>query len=321
MPKVTSSLSRTVSRFKPYIRWVILGGTLFFIAHTLRTHWEEVASIQISGDDWGYLGSAFVVTLLAHIWTGWVWGWILLGLGYPVKGLWSILVYLQTNIAKYLPGNVWHFYGRVIAARSVGTPIEVATISVVMEPLLMATSALIVATLSSQYLNVALQIIGLIVGLSLVHPIVLNPILKKLSIAKMKLQAAESPTPVADIGIPQLNTYPLVPLVGELGFLVLRGVGFILAVQSVYSTGWGDVPILFSAFSLAWTLGLIVPGAPGGIGVFEASALALLSDAIPSGALLSAIALYRLVNTLAEAAGAAGAWIIDKTILSKSFLK
>jgi uncharacterized membrane protein YbhN (UPF0104 family) len=352
---VKGAIAPVISRIKPYIRWLILGGTLFFLLHSLWQNWQDVTAIRVEGSGWGILAIAILITLLAHVWAGWVWGWLLEELGYDALGAWSISVYLKTNIAKYLPGNVWHFYGRVMAARSVGVPFEGAAISVVMEPLLMATAALIIAFMSNQHLNVWLQLLGLCVGLTLIHPWVMNPILKKLAAAKSKLSPSKSKpqaskfqasklqasttqsfqpgrldTDVSDF--PEatsqpvnpnqalnkqnqalnkqaaLKKYPILPLIGELIFLLLRGVGFIAAVMVVYQVGWNDLLSLLSAFSLSWMLGLVVPGAPGGIGVFEATALILLEGSIPSGLLLGAVAFYRLISTLAEAIGAGLAW-------------
>ncbi|MEB3210674.1 MAG: UPF0104 family protein [Leptolyngbyaceae bacterium] len=335
------AIAPLVSRLKPYLRWVILGGTLFFLLHTLRLHWQEVAAIRIDGSGWALLAIALLITLLAHVWAGWVWGWILEELGYDALGAWSISAYLKTNVAKYLPGNVWHFYGRVMAAKSVGVPLEGAAVSVVMEPLLMAIAALIVAFASNQRINIALQLIGLCLGLTLIHPRVMNPILQKLAAAKRKLTPTSSPSPSSPspstpptsspspsspspstpplsppLSPPPtpaiLKKYPLLPLLGELIFLALRGAGFIGAVMALHSITWSDVLPLLSAFSIAWMLGLVVPGAPGGIGVFEATALALLDGSIPSGLLLGAVAFYRLVSTLAEAIGAGLAWGFGK---------
>ncbi|MEO1522021.1 MAG: lysylphosphatidylglycerol synthase domain-containing protein [Cyanobacteria bacterium J06633_2] len=340
-----------VTPIKPYLRWLILGGTLFFLLHTLRQHWQEVTTIQIEGWGWGLLAAALLVTLAAHVWAGWVWGWILEELGYDALGGWSISAYLKTNIAKYLPGNVWHFYGRVMAAKSVGVPLEGAAVSVVMEPLLMAIAALVIAFASNQRLNIGLQLMGLGVGLALVHPRVMNPLLSKIAAAKRKLASTYSEsstrsssadssatTPIdlpvdwtSDAASPSsalsashassptshqkpvfLKKYPILPLIGELIFLVLRGAGFIGAVIALHSVEWADVLPLLSAFSVAWMLGLVVPGAPGGIGVFEATVLALLNNSVPPGPLLGAVAFYRLVNTLAEAIGAGLAWSGDR---------
>lgn len=295
-----------MQRLKPYLRWLILGGVLFFLAQALKANWQEVAAIEIDATGWAYLGGALGVTLLAHIWAGWVWGWILQFLNYRVKGGWAIRVYLKTNIAKYVPGNVWHFYGRIRAATAAGVPTSVATLSVLLEPLLMAAAALVLALVGNQQPNWGWQILGLAIVLIAIHPAILNQGIKL--VGKMKGKNDESASQQ------QLKHYPLLPLLGELGFLGLRGAGFILTLLALYPVNPSQILILLSAFSLAWLLGLVIPGAPGGIGVFEATAIALLSSVLSPGILLSAVAVYRLISILAEAIGAGLAWIWETRI-------
>jgi hypothetical protein len=69
--------------------------------------------------------------------------------------------------------------------------------------------------------------------------------------------------------------------------------------------------ILVGAFSLGWLLGLVVPGAPGGLGVFEATVLAVLTPRFPAAIVLGGVALYRLNSTLAELL-AAGLAVLDE---------
>ncbi|MBD2066581.1 flippase-like domain-containing protein [Leptolyngbya sp. FACHB-671] len=304
-----------MQKLKPYLRWFILGGTLFFIAKTLRDHWQEVASIRVGAEAWGYLAIALTITLLAHVWTGWVWGWILAGLNHPVSGFWSSRVYLQTNVAKYLPGNVWHFYGRAWAAKAAGIPLEIASLSVLLEPLLMAAAALIVALVSSSAAYKGLQLLGLGVVLVAVHPRSLNPAIRLVGRLKkpktgVDADSTENPAPA----IPPIQHYPFLPLLGELIFLGLRGAGFCFTVMALRAITWDQVPLLLGAFSVAWLLGLIIPGAPGGIGVFEATAIALLDNYFPPAMVVSAVAVYRLVSLLAELAGAGIAWLYSRRI-------
>ncbi|MDD1428411.1 UPF0104 family protein, partial [Dolichospermum sp. ST_sed9] len=75
------------------------------------------------------------------------------------------------------------------------------------------------------------------------------------------------------------------------------------------SLTWQQIPLLVGAFSCAWVLGLVVPGAPGGLGVFETTAILLLQYHFPAALVISAIALYRLMSILAETTGAALAWL------------
>ena len=48
-----------------------------------------------------------------------------------------------------LPGNIWHFYGRIAATKQVGIKVEVAILSVLIEPLLMAAAALAIALVAA----------------------------------------------------------------------------------------------------------------------------------------------------------------------------
>ncbi|QSJ20240.1 UPF0104 family protein [Nostoc sp. UHCC 0702] len=303
---------------KRILRWLILGGTLFFLGKALKDHWFEVTAIRIDGVGWAILAIATGVTLLAHTWAGWIWTWVLQELNQPVQPAVFIQVYLKTNIAKYLPGNVWHYYGRIVAAKNANVSAGAATLSVLLEPLLMAAAALIIIVLFGSQLAVAndsfvvqiLRALSLVAVLCVVHPWFLNPAVSFLS----RLKARKSNTKSA-ISL-RLERYPLIPLLGELGFLGLRGTGFILTMFALGSLNSNQIPLLLGAFSVAWLLGLVVPGAPGGLGVFEATAIALLQHHFPAALVISAIALYRLISIIAETAGAALAWLDEKLVKS-----
>ncbi|MBC7822934.1 MAG: flippase-like domain-containing protein [Candidatus Parcubacteria bacterium] len=300
------------SRLKASLRWLILGLVLFFLAKTLKDHWQEVAAIRVDAVGYAGLTIALGVTLLAHIFAGWVWSWILQLLNQPVTAAWSVKIYLQTNLAKYLPGNIWHFYGRISAAAKTGIPTEIAIVSVLLEPLLMVVAALLITLIGVQQIAALygwvaqiLVVVALVAVLAIVHPRFLNPLIGYL--AKLKQKASGSSQAIT---VP-MKRYPIQPLLGELGFLGLRGIGFILTFGAIVPLSPDQFPAVMGAFALAWLTGFVIPGLPGGIGVFEAVAIALLSQGsaflgqrFPTGELLSVLALYRFINTLAEVAGA-----------------
>lgn len=302
---------KILSTIKPYLRWFILGGTLFFLLATLKAHWQEVTTVKVDLQGWLMLAAALGVTLLAHIWSGWVWTWILGAFKQSLGGTRGICVYLTTNIAKYLPGNVWHFYGRISAVSKSGGSLGAATLSVLLEPLLMAAAALLIALFSTGMgwlktdfnLGIwSLQIACLIAVLVGIHPRILNPLMHWLSRSKGNAQAANKVN---------LNHYPFLPLLGEIGFLIFRGTGFLLTLMAVTTILPQQIPQLISAFSFAWLLGLVVPGAPGGMGIFEATTIALLDNSQFSPAIiLTTVACFRVVSILAEAIAAMGAWLL-----------
>ncbi len=300
---------------KQILRWFILGGTLFFLGKTLKEHWVEVTAIRIEPVGWAIIAIATGVTLLAHIWAGWVWTWVFQEFNQRVNANQFIQVYLKTNIAKYVPGNVWHYYGRREAAVCAGISAESATLIVLLEPLLMAAAALIIVLLGSLFAaeNITLtlqiaQLVALLGVLFVIHPRFLNPVMRVL----YKLRTKQPATSNKPNTVTSLKRYPLKPLLGELGFLGLRSAGFILTLFALSPVNLSQIPLLLAAFSFAWLLGLVVPIAPGGLGVFEATAIATLQHHFPAVVVISTTGLYRLVSILAETAGATLAWLDER---------
>ncbi|MES1024748.1 lysylphosphatidylglycerol synthase domain-containing protein [Gloeocapsa sp. BRSZ] len=302
---------------KPYSRWFIVGITLFFLLQALIRHWQEVTTLQINSRGWATLAGAWCVTFLAHIWSGWVWTWILGELNQQVNNYQFVRVYLKTNIAKYLPGNIWHYYGRITAAKDAGIATSIATLSVLLEPLLMAAAALIIVLLgiffevtNHRFLLILLPLLGLATILVGIHPWFLSRAIRLLGKLKLKKNSKQQIDSNSYIVI----RYPLSPLLGEMGFVLLRGSGFLLTLRAFDSLELAQLPLLLGTFSLAWLLGLIIPGAPGGLGVFEATAIALLQHRLSPGIVIGAIAFYRLVSILAETAAAALAWLDERRL-------
>lgn len=309
-------MQEILSRLKLYCRWLILGGTLFFLAKAFKDNWHEVAAIRITGLGWATLAIALGVTLFAHIWSAWVWTWILDELNQPVPNSQFVQVYLKTNIAKYLPGNIWHFYGRIFAAKNAGVKANVATLSVLLEPLLMAASALIVTLLSIEFIAISVEsnFRGLLVFVLATVLIALHPRFLNLAVSFFSRLKFKSTSNTVDTTAFQVKRYPWRPILGELGFVGLRSAGFLLTILALTSVETSQIPLLIGAFSLAWLLGLVIPGAPGGLGVFEVTAIALLQQSFSPGWVISAIALYRLVSILAEALGAGLAWLDEQRL-------
>ncbi|HEY9771978.1 MAG TPA: lysylphosphatidylglycerol synthase domain-containing protein [Coleofasciculaceae cyanobacterium] len=303
-------MRKVLAQIKPYLRWFILGGVLFFLLKTVKDRFAEVAVVRVDGQGWLTLAIALTITIMAHVWSGWVWTWILAIFKQPLGVKQGIRVYLLTNIAKYSPGNIWHFYGRITTVVNQNGSRSAATLSVLLEPLLMAAAALLIGIISSSLDGAKvdakaawLQLASLTVVLISIQPRILNALLHRLSRSKNKADAMPRASLPSATEAVKLTKYPLFPFLGEIGFVIFRGIGFILTFVALQSVTWQQIPQLFTAFSFAWLLGLVVPGAPGGLGVFEVTAYGLLDDSqFPTE--IAAVALYRLISILAEAIAA-----------------
>jgi hypothetical protein len=119
-------------KIKAYVRWLIIGMTLYFVAATVKHHWDQVKQVTLDARGLLFLGFALAITLLAHLWSAQVWFKILQGMKLSLSRKWVIRLYLTTNIAKYLPGNIGHFSGRVMALNKVGGSLRVASLAVLL---------------------------------------------------------------------------------------------------------------------------------------------------------------------------------------------
>lgn len=313
---------------KPFIKWLVLGVTIAFLGDHLRRYGTEMLALSLTPAAYGWIAVSLGVTIAAHCWAGVAWGWILRYLNYPQSSGWAMQIYLHTNIAKYLPGNIWHIIRRVQCSQTQHIPLSISILSVGLEAFLMMAAALILALGSP--LPWGFRVLGVAAVLALLHPRVLNPILEHLERSKRQglehLEDLAVVPPVLSQAVnlqvdPQENSpkktqvvlhYPWKLLGGELIFVALRSLGFLAIVVSLYPLPLGHLGSLVSGFSVAWVLGLVVPGAPGGLGVFETTAILLLDGFLPATIVLATVTIYRVVSTLAEAIGAGVVYIFAR---------
>ncbi len=83
-----------------------------------------------------------------------------------------------------------------------------------------------------------------------------------------------------------ISFFPTSALLLEIVFVLSKFIGFYFCLNTFYPNNNLDIIYLLVIFSLSWSLGLVVPTAPGGIGVFEACLLFLLGRNIPQNAIL-----------------------------------
>jgi len=290
---------------KPLVTMVSFG----FVLATLLGQRNQLLqfNLDLQGGLWLVLGMGF--SLLSLVVNGVAWDVILHWLGLRPRLAATVALHVTTNLRKYLPGGIWHLASRVQSLRSGTGPVAQpsgtagALVAVLLDPLLMAVAALMLVPAGGWQNGLALVAL---LPLALLLPRWFQPLLRRLEQRRARSLGLEQEL-VHDLQTlppPSLDRYPLEPLLAELCFVVMRFAGFaccVFAFDLQTSLEW---PTWLAGFALAWTVGLVVPGAPGGLGVFEAVLLLRLGVVLPAAPVLAVAFSYRLIATVADLLGA-----------------
>jgi len=214
-------------------------------------------------------------------------------LGAPLgRGHAFYLIYVS-NLAKFLPGGLWNFVGRVALSARHGISPTSASASVLLEVIgftcAMATLSLV--TLSSRIedlvqINRWLLLLVAFAMISSVHPRLLN---LALGLAQ---RFSKKPLPRVTVSY------------GFMLLLVLRYVlawflvalGFVLLVQALSSQPMSFALALFiaGALSISWLAGLLTIIVPAGLGVREVMLTTLLATQMATPIAAAAALAFRL---------------------------
>jgi uncharacterized membrane protein YbhN (UPF0104 family) len=291
--------------------WVTMASGGFLLA-ALLGHGRQLLQLSLDAQGWFWLLLGVGLSLMSLVANAMAWGMCLRWLGQQPRWFLVIVLYLSSNLRKYMPGGVWHLLARLRALKAepdpeapvLGQPLSTpqALVAVLLDPLLAAVAALALVWLGGWQAGLGLLCL---VPLLLLLPRWLNPLMRRLEQQRARQLAERGLLDGATDELPNaLPGYPWQPLLAEFGFVLLRFAGFACCVQAFdlsFALGWGG---WLAGFALAWTAGLVVPGAPGGLGVFEAVLLLRLAAVVPEAPLLAVVISYRLVSALADLIGA-----------------
>ena len=278
--------------------WVA-GISLLLVLLALWSHGQEVLALAPDQRGWALLILGLALTVVAQWANGLAWWALLRWLQLALPLLEMVQLFVRTNLLKYLPGGMWHQVDRVRLLRQRGASGRRALLSVLLEALLMVIAAFCLIPFGG--VQGGLGVVAPF-ALLLLRPRWLNPLLERLLRSKRKLlQNSDEP-----LDFEPLQGAPWQPLLLEFPFLLLRFSGFaccVICFSAAEPVGWGS---WLAGFAMAWSVGLVVPGAPGGLGVFELVLLARLAGAVPEAGVLAVLVSYRLISVAAELLAAGG---------------
>ncbi len=242
---------------------------------------------------------SFLFCVLSIFFNAFAWKYIIKWFGSECKRSNLISFYVFSNILKYVPGGIWHFIERFNFLQKVSNP-QVALYSTLIEPFFMLSGAFLLASLgvifSPFYLFLILPLIFLNSKLIYFILVRLEPLKKK----TLKLLKFVNSKDQFENRLNILSFFPTKAFLFEIGFVLTKFVGFYFCLNTFYIDNTLNIIFLLVIFSLSWSLGLIVPAAPSGVGVFEACFLFLVGRNIPENIILVSLIYFRVISTLAD---------------------
>lgn len=189
----------------------------------------------------------------------------------------SLYIYGKSQIAKYLPGNIFHLVGRQWLGHVYGLSQTMLVKSSLWEIGLIAISAVIVGltTLANLFSTFSAMILLMLI---------------------MVVAIAYVLTEYFKTGhVKAFYAYLIFHIIAGFLFAVILN----LIAGNVFNNP-ASLAICISAYVLAWLVGFVTPGVPGGAGVREMVILLILGHGYPEQTLLVALVAGRIVTTLGD---------------------
>ena len=301
--KIITFLIKTVTKIN--IKFLITLISFVFLGNSIYGNFDPLSNQTITIKESLWLFGGLIFNSFSIITNAYAWKLLIKNIGCESNKLNIIKLFISTNIYKYLPGGIWHFVSRYNILRSAFST-EKSVESILLEPLLMLVAAFLFIPFGT------LSISSLILCWS--STLVFLPVFREFIITKLTkmkgiiftnsdhLKASSESKKEKNMSISMC--YPYRPLFVETIFIFIRFLGFLCCINA-FSIGslisYGE---LISSFCLAWIIGLIVPAAPGGVGVFESVILFNLGPQLPEAPLLASLLCYRLVSTISDVSAA-----------------
>jgi len=245
------------------------------------------------------LSLSFLFCVLSIYLNAYAWKYIVKWFGKEFKSDNLVSFYVLTNILKYVPGGIWHFVERFNFIKKISNT-QIALYSTLIEPYFMLCGSFLLASLGLIFSPIY---VFLIFPLIFLNRKLIYPVLKIIGSLKGKVFEVLRLPNSKDQFEEKINIVSFLPiraLILEIGFVLSKFIGFYICLNTFYTGDALNSIFLLVIFSLSWSLGLVVPTAPGGVGVFEACLLFFVSKSIPQNIILLCLIYFRVISTSAD---------------------
>jgi len=245
------------------------------------------------------LSLTFLFCVLSIYMNAYAWKYIIKWFGQEFKSNNLVSFYVLTNILKYVPGGVWHFVERFNFIKKISNP-QIALYSTLIEPYFMLSGSFLLASMGLIFSPLYFFLIFPLLFLNRKFIFLILKILRSLKGKVFEVLRFANSKNVFEKRINIVSFFPTRALLLEIGFVLSKFIGFYVCLNTFYTSNTINLIFLLVIFSLSWSIGLIVPAAPGGIGVFEACLLFFVGRNIQQNTILVSLIYFRVISTFAD---------------------
>lgn len=309
------------------LRWraiPVLALVAGFFAWTLVSRWHQVTAVKWSLDP-AYFALACLACAVSYVLVAGLWA-VALARVTPTPVAAGARIWFLSNLARYVPGNVWSFVGAVELARREGAPRRTTLAVMALTQALSVGVALLVGlpVLVAEWARLgrsALLGLAVLVGLSLLVLLLWRPLERfvrgrypDLGLVLDRLLRRGG----GDAG----GDAPMVPSRGVVaglagGYLLywgLIGLAFAALVRSIFPLAASGIPLAVAGYAAGYAVGFLSLLTPAGLGVREGVLVLALSPVIPAGPALVIALVSRLWLMLFDLLGALVAYAIERAL-------
>ena len=245
------------------------------------------------------LSLSFLFCVLSIYLNAYAWKYIVIWFGKEFKSNNLVSFYVLTNILKYVPGGIWHFVERFNFIKKISNP-QIALYSTLIEPYFMLSGSFLLASMGLIFSPFYIFLIVPLVFLNRKFIFLILKILGSLKGKVFEVLRLPNSKDQFEERINIISFFPTKALFLEIGFVLSKFIGFYICLNTFYASNTLNIIFLLVIFSLSWSLGLVVPAAPGGVGVFEACLLLFVGKSIPENIILISLVYFRVISTSAD---------------------
>jgi uncharacterized membrane protein YbhN (UPF0104 family) len=267
---------------KKWLGWIGSGlalAGLLFLVFRLQEYRGQLDWSVLSAWQWLALVLLSLIYGVLNVFLVFSWRDLLHLAGHASSQSWAVAVYGKSQVAKYMPGNIFHLAGRQALGLAAGAPSTALAKSIFWELILLAAAGACVALLSL--------------------PLFLRSLTSSISVwlAAIVFSAGIVSSVIwVDRRLASAFAWQTCFFVAA-GFIFAAILALLGLAEHAGTTGWLQVT---GAYALAWLAGFVMPGAPAGLGIREAVLLLLLGPTVSEGGLLVAVVLSRAVTAVGD---------------------